>query len=74
MQDGILAKIAGATSLMGEDIIEVGPGYGALTYHILEARPATLTLIEYDLLMIEILQDRLERGDFGAARALDDTK
>ena len=74
MQDGILAKIAAATSLMGEDIIEVGPGYGALTYYILEARPATLTLIEYDLLMIEILQDRLERGDFGAARALDDTK
>ncbi len=27
VQDGILAKIAGATSLREEHVIEVGPGY-----------------------------------------------
>lgn len=65
VQDGILEKIARATSLVGEYIIEVGPGYGALTQHILAAHPATLVLVEYDLLMIDILCDRLKKGDFG---------
>ncbi len=63
IQDGILEKIAGVASIAGKNVIEVGPGYGALTEKLLEQNPKKLTLIEYDPNMVRILRDRLARGD-----------
>jgi 16S rRNA A1518/A1519 N6-dimethyltransferase RsmA/KsgA/DIM1 with predicted DNA glycosylase/AP lyase activity len=39
-------------------VIEVGPGYGALTEYLLSHHPATLDLVELDPDMIEILDER----------------
>jgi 16S rRNA (adenine1518-N6/adenine1519-N6)-dimethyltransferase len=63
-QDSILEGIAGVIEVTGKHIIEVGPGYGALTEKLLALKPASLTLVEYDTKMVEILEDRLKRGDF----------
>ena len=41
------------------NIIEVWPGYWALTEKLLEQKPASLHLVELDRDMIEILEDRL---------------
>jgi 16S rRNA (adenine1518-N6/adenine1519-N6)-dimethyltransferase len=70
VNDEILDQIASITSVEGENIIEVGPGYGALTAKLLALLPASLTLVEYDSEMVKILLDRLVRGDFGEARML----
>lgn len=41
-------------------IIEVWPGYGALTEILLEQKPSSLHLVELDRDMIEILEDRID--------------
>lgn len=54
-----LQMIARAFSLFGRNVVEVWPGYGALTEYILLEQPKSLDLIELDLDMISILEDRL---------------
>jgi 16S rRNA (adenine1518-N6/adenine1519-N6)-dimethyltransferase len=61
--DHILASIAELKSLQGKHVIEVGPGYGALTEHILKQKPASLTLVEFDPKMIAILKDRYAKKE-----------
>jgi 16S rRNA (adenine1518-N6/adenine1519-N6)-dimethyltransferase len=70
VNDEILSQIAAITRVKGEHIIEVWPGYGALTAELLAQQPLTLTLVEYDSEMIKILLDRIKRWDFGEARLL----
>jgi 16S rRNA (adenine1518-N6/adenine1519-N6)-dimethyltransferase len=70
VNDEILSQIAAITRVKGEHIIEVWPGYGALTAELLAQQPLTLTLVEYDSEMIKILLDRIKRGDFGEAHLL----
>ena len=41
-------------------VIEVGPGKGALTEKILEKKPKTLTLIEKDFKLYEILKKKYQ--------------
>ena len=53
-----LFAIANAIEVEGKHIIEVGPGYGALTEHLLEAGAAKLELVELDSDMISILEKR----------------
>jgi 16S rRNA (adenine1518-N6/adenine1519-N6)-dimethyltransferase len=53
-----LTDIARSLDIAGRHIIEVGPGYGALTNYILSHHPATLDLVELDPDMIEILDER----------------
>jgi 16S rRNA (adenine1518-N6/adenine1519-N6)-dimethyltransferase len=48
VQDTWLEKIANHIDISGKHIIEVGPGYGALTEKLISASPASLTLVEYD--------------------------
>ncbi|ATU05241.1 ribosomal RNA small subunit methyltransferase A [Candidatus Gracilibacteria bacterium HOT-871] len=64
VNDDILQSIADTFEIKDKNIIEVGPGYGALTEKLLEKKPSKLTLIELDREMIEILQNRINSGDF----------
>jgi 16S rRNA (adenine1518-N6/adenine1519-N6)-dimethyltransferase len=50
------------SDVAGKHVIEVGPGYGALTQKLLDAKPRKLTLIEFDPNMVRILRDRLAQG------------
>lgn len=56
-EDALIA-IAHSVGVEGKHIIEVGPGYGALTDHLVEQKPETLTLVELDTDMIEILEKK----------------
>ena len=55
-----LQIIAQAHPLAGKNVIEVWPGYGALTEYILQEHPTSLDLVELDRDMIAILEDRLD--------------
>jgi len=63
INDGILEKIATATKVKEKNIIEVGPGYGALTERLLDINPASLTLVELDADMVKILESRIENEE-----------
>ncbi|MBW7954218.1 ribosomal RNA small subunit methyltransferase A [Candidatus Gracilibacteria bacterium] len=62
--ENILKNIARISNISDENIIEVGPGFGVLTKEILAGKPKTLTLVELDNFMIEILNDRILNNDF----------
>ncbi len=51
-----LSGIASGLTIADKHIIEVGPGYGALTDHIIGYRPLSLDLVELDQDMLPILQ------------------
>ncbi|MDD2565709.1 MAG: 16S rRNA (adenine(1518)-N(6)/adenine(1519)-N(6))-dimethyltransferase RsmA [Candidatus Gracilibacteria bacterium] len=63
VNDNILDEIVDFIDLENKNIIEVGPGYGALTSKILSKNPKSLELVELDKKMIEILNDRIENGE-----------
>lgn len=50
-----LIDIASSIGITKRNIIEVGPGYGALTDYIVKQSPLSLDLIELDVDMISIL-------------------
>lgn len=58
-----LSDIASSVDMTGKHIIEVGPGYGALTEYILSHHPQTLDLVELDRDMIKILDVRFMRDE-----------
>ncbi len=47
----IIKKITGLTNIFNKDILEIGPGKGALTNEILKNKPKSLILIEKDNLL-----------------------
>lgn len=53
----ILEKIASAVTIAGKHIVEIGPGYGALTEEILVRKPHTLDLVEIDPDMTRTLRE-----------------
>lgn len=57
-----LSAIAHAIPVTSKNIIEVGPGYGALTDYLIEQKPETLTLVELDTDMIEILEKKYTKN------------
>lgn len=63
VNDEILETIADSIEITGRDILEIGPGYGALTEKILARKPKSLTLIELDKQMVYILRSRIHEGD-----------
>ncbi|MDD5197802.1 MAG: rRNA adenine dimethyltransferase family protein [Candidatus Gracilibacteria bacterium] len=63
VNDDILETIADSVEITGKDILEIGPGYGALTEKILARKPRSLTLVELDKKMVYILQSRIREGD-----------
>lgn len=63
MDENILNEIVWITNIENENILEVWPWFWALTWKILYFKPASLTLVELDTTMINILQDRIENND-----------
>lgn len=63
VDENILNKIAEVTSITWENILEIWPGYGALTEKLLNSNPKSLTLIELDWDMVNILNDRISKND-----------
>jgi 16S rRNA (adenine1518-N6/adenine1519-N6)-dimethyltransferase len=53
-----LSDIAGSIEISLKHIIEVGPGYGALTDYIVQQSPLSIDLVELDIDMITILDER----------------
>jgi len=60
VNDEILETIANSIEITGRNILEIGPGYGALTEKILKRKPKSLTLVELDKNMVRILRARIE--------------
>jgi 16S rRNA (adenine1518-N6/adenine1519-N6)-dimethyltransferase len=58
-----LSDIASATQISDKHIIEVGPGYGALTDYLIAKNPVSLDLVELDRDMIAILEDKYTLED-----------
>lgn len=73
VNDEILETIADSIGIEGKTILEIGPGYGALTEKILARHPESLTLIELDKKMVNILESRLLEGDLTVSEETDFT-
>jgi len=58
IQPGAVAQIADATAAMGRQVVELGPGLGALTYALL-ARGCTVLAVELDRDMVHVLREEL---------------
>lgn len=56
IQPGAIAQIADAALAMGEQLVELGPGLGALTHALLE-RGATVVAVELDRDMVHVLRE-----------------
>ena len=63
VNDEILEAIADSIDITGQDILEIGPGYGALTEKILARKPRSLTLVELDKQMVYILHSRIHERE-----------
>lgn len=64
IDENILNQIVVSTWIKWENIIEVWPGYWALTEKILLSKPKSLHLVELDEDMLDILRDREHIGNF----------
>jgi len=62
IQPGSVAQIADAAVAMGEQIVELGPGLGALTHALLE-RGATVLAVELDRDMVRVLEEEFAERD-----------
>jgi 16S rRNA (adenine1518-N6/adenine1519-N6)-dimethyltransferase len=58
IQPGATAQIADATAALGHQVVELGPGLGALTYALLE-RDCKVLAVELDRDMVRVLQQEL---------------
>ena len=59
----VLEKIAREFDIRWKNILEIWPWYWALTSYLLDEKPTSLTLVELDLDMIEILNKRIENKE-----------
>ena len=64
VDDFIVEEIAYSAPVEWKNIVEVWPGYGALTQKLFEQSPKSLHLVELDTDMIDIIQDRQKNNDF----------
>lgn len=65
IQPGAIAQIADAAEALGHEVVELGPGLGALTYALL-ARGCRVLAVELDRDMVHVL-----REEFAEARRLE---
>lgn len=59
----VLETIASEFNIEWKNIVEVGPGYGALTQYLLAEQPDSLTLVELDRDMIAVLETRIGKWE-----------
>lgn len=71
VNDEILDKIASYISLENQNIIEIWPGYWALTEKILSKNPKFLSLVELDKKMVEILKARIKNKELEISSNVD---
>lgn len=64
----ILSEISSITNIEWESILEIWPWFWALTWLILDKNPKSLTLVELDKDMIEILNDRVKNNDLDISK------
>ena len=57
----IINKILSLTKIKDKNIVEIGPGKGALTDEIIKKKPKTLLIIEKDNLMFDLLIEKYSR-------------
>ncbi len=70
IDNNIIKKIINLVDIKNRDIIEIGSGKGALTNEILKKKPNSLTLIEKDLKLAELL--KLNYGSYKNVKILND--
>tara|TARA_A100001015_G_scaffold307390_1_gene403207 strand:+ start:888 stop:1670 length:783 start_codon:yes stop_codon:yes gene_type:complete len=58
IEKNIVKKILNLTNLKGKNVIEIGPGKGALTTEILKKKPKSFTLIEKDYELVKFLNSK----------------
>ena len=58
----VINKILNLLSIKDRNIIEIGPGKGALTDEILSRKPLSLTLIEKDNYLYKFLKDKYKNN------------
>ncbi len=58
IDSNIIKKIVNLTAINNENILEIGPGKGALTNEILKNKPKSLILIEKDFLIYKDLKSK----------------
>ena len=56
----IIRKIVNLTKISNQNVIEIGPGRGALTFEILRKNPKSLILIEKDVDLANFLKKNLK--------------
>lgn len=59
----VLEKISREFDIKWKNILEIWPWYWALTTYLLHEKPSALTLVELDLDMIEVLNQRIEKKE-----------
>ena len=59
----IIKKIVNLSNIKDKNVIEIGPGHGALTNEILKANPKSLTLIEKDYKLSDILKKKFIKNE-----------
>ena len=58
----IIRKIVNLTKISNQNVIEIGPGRGALTFEILRKNPKSLILIEKDVDLANFLKKKFENN------------
>ncbi len=58
VDQNIINKIVNVLNIKDKDIIEIGPGRGALTEAIIKRKPKSLVLIEKDLKLYDYLRSK----------------
>ncbi len=64
-----LSDIAHSIEVKGKHIIEVGPGYGALTDYLIAEDPLSLDLVELDRDIVDILNQRMMKSEWWRVNA-----
>jgi len=63
VDENIVFQISSLVDIRGSNIVEIGPGYGVLTEKLLKQKPQSLHLVELDIDMISILEQRISQWE-----------